>query len=124
MKALGLFFQGDELLILFVILVLILGPSKIPQLARGLGQAVREFKKASQGLYDELESSTTTRPAMIKEERARGELKEVSKSSESTSIDPELVKKLAEKLGISTDGKTQEELTKEVVAKAKEKGLI
>lgn len=120
----GLFFQGDELLILFVILVLILGPSKIPQLARGLGQAVREFKKASQGLYDELESSTTTRPAMIKEERARGELKEVSKSSESTSIDPELVKKLAEKLGISTDGKTQEELTKEVVAKAKEKGLI
>ena len=123
MKTLGLFFQGDELLILFVILVLILGPSKIPQLARGIGQAVREFKKASQGLYDELEQSAT-RPIMVKEERFRENIREVDKSSENASIDPELVKKLAEKLGISPDGKTQEELTKEVVAKAKEKGLI
>jgi len=122
-KTLGLFFQGDELLILFVILVLILGPSKIPQLARGIGQAVREFKKASQGLYDELEQSAT-RPIMVKEERFRENIREVDKSSENASIDPELVKKLAEKLGISPDGKTQEELTKEVVAKAKEKGLI
>lgn len=45
-------FQGEELLIILVILLLILGPTKLPQLARGLGQAIREFKKASEGAYD------------------------------------------------------------------------
>ncbi len=121
----GLFFQGDELLILFVILILILGPSKIPQLAKGLGQAVREFKKASQGFYDELESSVSS--GTVTRSKVTEGKKEESKrdsSSEGSSIDPELVKNLAKKLGIPTEGKTQEELTQEVVAKAKEKGLI
>ncbi|MEB3817001.1 MAG: twin-arginine translocase TatA/TatE family subunit [Desulfurococcales archaeon] len=49
----GAIFQGDELLIILVILLLILGPTKLPALAKGLGQAVREFRKASSGYYDE-----------------------------------------------------------------------
>ncbi|MCE4627302.1 MAG: twin-arginine translocase TatA/TatE family subunit, partial [Desulfurococcales archaeon] len=47
----GAFFQGNELWIILLILLLILGPTKLPALARGLGQAIREFKKASQGVY-------------------------------------------------------------------------
>jgi len=45
----GAFFQGNELLIILVILLLLIGPSKLPQLARSLGQAVNEFKKAMAG---------------------------------------------------------------------------
>jgi len=52
---LGGILQGYEFLLLLLVLLLILGPSKLPALARSLGQAVREFRRASQGLYDEAE---------------------------------------------------------------------
>ncbi len=48
----GAFFQGDEVLLLFATILLLFGAKKLPELARGLGQAMHEFKKASQGLYD------------------------------------------------------------------------
>ncbi len=38
-----------ELLIIFFIILLIFGGSKLPGLARGLGQGIREFKKAVSG---------------------------------------------------------------------------
>jgi sec-independent protein translocase protein TatA len=39
---------GQELLIILLIVLLLFGGSKLPALARGLGQSVKEFKKASQ----------------------------------------------------------------------------
>jgi len=39
--------QGQELLVILLIVLIIFGGSKIPQLARGLGEGIREFKKAS-----------------------------------------------------------------------------
>jgi sec-independent protein translocase protein TatA len=36
-----------ELLVILVILLLLFGGSKLPSLAKGLGQSVKEFKKAS-----------------------------------------------------------------------------
>ena len=38
-----------EMLIILAIAVLIFGPSKLPDLGRGLGQAIRGFKEAVQG---------------------------------------------------------------------------
>lgn len=35
----------QELLVIFLILVLIFGASKIPQLGKGLGEGIRNFKK-------------------------------------------------------------------------------
>jgi sec-independent protein translocase protein TatA len=50
---------------------------------------------------------------------------EASKKQETNlSISDEDLKKLAEKLGISAEGKSKEELVKEVLEKAKERGLI
>ncbi len=40
-------FSGSELLIVFLIVLLLFGGSKLPSLARGLGQSIKEFKKAS-----------------------------------------------------------------------------
>jgi sec-independent protein translocase protein TatA len=39
---------GSELILILAILLLLFGGSKLPSLARGLGQSVKEFKKASQ----------------------------------------------------------------------------
>jgi sec-independent protein translocase protein TatA len=39
-------FGGGELLIILIILLVLFGGSKLPSLARGLGQSIKEFKKA------------------------------------------------------------------------------
>lgn len=36
-----------ELIVIFVILLFLFGGSKLPGLAKGLGQSIKEFKKAS-----------------------------------------------------------------------------
>ena len=120
----GAFLQGNELLLLLAVLLLILGPTKLPQLARGLGQAMREFKKASQGLYDEetinqvktLQASQTMQPVQ--------QTQATQPAGGSADIDINMVKQLAAKLGVQSEGKSDADLIKEVLAKAKEKGLI
>lgn len=47
---------GTELLMVFVVILLVFGPSQIPKMARGLGQAMREFRKAQREIGDELKS--------------------------------------------------------------------
>lgn len=40
-------FGAPELIIIFAVLLLLFGGAKLPSLARGLGQSIREFKKAT-----------------------------------------------------------------------------
>ena len=40
-------FGGGELLIILALALLLFGGAKLPSLARGLGQSIKEFKKAS-----------------------------------------------------------------------------
>lgn len=42
-------FGVPELILIFIILLLIFGGRKIPELARGLGAGIRNFKEAMQG---------------------------------------------------------------------------
>jgi sec-independent protein translocase protein TatA len=49
-----------ELLVIFVILVLLFGAAKIPQLGKGLGEAIRNFKKGLGGSDDEDRKSDPT----------------------------------------------------------------
>jgi sec-independent protein translocase protein TatA len=44
---------GPELMIILVIILLLFGGAKLPSLAKGLGQSVREFKKASKDDADD-----------------------------------------------------------------------
>lgn len=48
-------FGGQEIGLLFLIILLIFGPSQIPKMARGLGQALREFRKAQHEITDEIQ---------------------------------------------------------------------
>jgi sec-independent protein translocase protein TatA len=45
-------FGGTELIIALVIILLLFGAKRIPELARGLGSGVREFRKGSRGDYE------------------------------------------------------------------------
>ena len=47
-------FGGQELAIILVIILVVFGPSQIPKMARSIGQAMREFKKAQREINDEI----------------------------------------------------------------------
>lgn len=47
---------GSEMLIILLIILLLFGAKRIPDLARGLGRGIREFKDASAGIKREIES--------------------------------------------------------------------
>jgi sec-independent protein translocase protein TatA len=54
----GLFNLGGGEIILVLALVLILfGAKKLPELAKGLGQGIKEFKKATRDVTDEIQNS-------------------------------------------------------------------
>ncbi len=57
-KNLGAF----ELLIIVAIVVLLFGGKKIPELMRGLGKGINEFKKASEGTHTDGETPTPPPP--------------------------------------------------------------
>ena len=42
-------------MLVVLVILLLFGPSQIPKMARGFGQAIREFKKAQREIGDELE---------------------------------------------------------------------
>ena len=44
----------SELLVILVIVLIIFGAGKLPEIGRGLGKGIRNFKKAASGELDEL----------------------------------------------------------------------
>ena len=57
-----------EILIILLIVLLLFGAKKIPEVARGLGKGIREFKKAAKDIQDEVK---------IEEEKEDKEKKEL-----------------------------------------------
>ena len=54
-----------ELLVIFAMALLVLGPKRLPDLASGLGKAIREFRKATRDLTDQIEvDDSVRRPIM------------------------------------------------------------
>ena len=51
---------GPDLLIILLIVLVLFGAKKLPELARGMGQAVKEFQKAKDEFNDELHRAGTT----------------------------------------------------------------
>jgi sec-independent protein translocase protein TatA len=48
---------GPELLIILVIILLLFGAKKLPELARGLGKSMKEFKKATQEVQEDFQEA-------------------------------------------------------------------
>jgi sec-independent protein translocase protein TatA len=50
--------SGGEILLIALVALIFFGSEKLPEVARGLGKVIREFKKASDEIKDELTRST------------------------------------------------------------------
>src|SRR5437899_12213476 len=61
---------GPDLIIILLIILLLFGAKKLPELARGVGQAVKEFQKAKDEFSDELH-----KPAKSETETAKSDVK-------------------------------------------------
>jgi len=56
-------FGVPELIIIFLVVLLVFGAKRIPEIARGLGRGIREFKDATTDLKRELDIDEPTTPA-------------------------------------------------------------
>ena len=45
-----------EIVLILLVVILIFGGKKIPELARGLGKSLREFKKTTREIKDEVDT--------------------------------------------------------------------
>ena len=50
-----------ELLVILAVALLVLGPKRLPDIATGLGKAIREFRKATRDLQDQIEVDDSVR---------------------------------------------------------------
>jgi len=53
-----LFFSTQELIFVAFAIVLLFGSKKIPEIARGLGKGIREFKNATSDIQEEIRKTS------------------------------------------------------------------
>lgn len=46
-----------ELVVIFLIALIFIGPKKLPELAKGLGKGIKQFQDAAKGLTDHLQNT-------------------------------------------------------------------
>ena len=60
----GLFnLGGGEIILILALILILFGARKLPELAKGLGQGIKEFKKATKEVTDEVTSAMDDTPA-------------------------------------------------------------
>lgn len=56
---------GGQILLILALILIFFGARRIPELAKGLGQGIKEFKKATREVTDELHNAAETPPAPV-----------------------------------------------------------
>lgn len=51
------FFGGWEIVLILAVVLILFGAKKLPELAKGLGQGIKEFKKATTDVTNEINSA-------------------------------------------------------------------
>jgi sec-independent protein translocase protein TatA len=84
----------QELVMIFAVVVLLFGATKLPELARSMGSSVGEFKKA--------------------QKESELNLREFEKSITESAAPKSKIQETAQKLGIDIRGKTDDQLLDEI----------
>lgn len=59
-------FGMGELIVILIIVMILFGASKVPEIARALGRSIREFKNATKDIQEEIK--TVTKDAEVTEQ--------------------------------------------------------
>jgi sec-independent protein translocase protein TatA len=54
---------AQELLLIFLIILLLFGAKRLPEFGKSLGQGIRQFRGATKGIQDEIEAAGEEPPA-------------------------------------------------------------
>ncbi|WP_348667818.1 twin-arginine translocase TatA/TatE family subunit [uncultured Polaribacter sp.] len=58
MQTVFLFISGPEIMVILLIVVMVFGADKIPEIARGLGKGIRQVKDATNDIKREIKDSS------------------------------------------------------------------
>lgn len=59
MNAMFAMLNGWEIVAILAVVLILFGAKKLPELAKGLGQGIKEFKKSSREIQDDINQSVT-----------------------------------------------------------------
>jgi sec-independent protein translocase protein TatA len=62
--------NGWEVVVILAIVLVLFGAKKLPELARGLGRGIKEFKSASREVTEDLHNAVLEEPAPPRQELA------------------------------------------------------
>lgn len=103
--------EGWEWIVIGIVAIVIIlwGPSKIPEFARSLGRAKGEFSKATKEFTAAATAETST----------SNQSTVVTTTPQTIKTQDEMLLETAKQLGIPTEGKTREQITEELSVKVK-----
>ena len=81
--------------VILVIALIIFGPGKLPDVGKGIGKAIREFRKSSQGASEEITAAITMENNVTAEQKGKFE---TAKSMLKDGLD---IEKIAQYTGLS-----------------------
>ena len=102
-----------ELLIIGAIALIVFGPNKLPELAKGLGRAMREFKKATDEVKESFEAETRDLEEIksaITEENVLGDLAGEISHLEEPSSETAMTEEVAPEAMAQTETSSAEEI--------------
>ncbi len=80
---------GTEIILILLVIIIFFGADKIPELARGLGQGMSEFKKASDSIKNEIDHGKKNFSKAPKRQNTKKEVKEEVVEEKKDSTDNE-----------------------------------
>jgi sec-independent protein translocase protein TatA len=80
---------GPELLVIFLIVLLFFGARRLPELARGLGKSMKEFKKATEDVQNDFRDAMDTVDPNKPSKPSQPQSSEAKKEKETTAAKSE-----------------------------------
>jgi len=113
----------DTMLLLgLIVLILVLGDSKLPQFARAIGEAFREFRKASSAISEENIRESIKKEIQGEQSRVQDVQQPSIQTQTAVEVDTSnAIVAAAIKEGIDVRGKTIDQIAEELAKKLREK---
>lgn len=64
-------FQPTHLLLILIVVLIIFGPGKLPEVGKALGKTIGEFRRATSASFEQEEKKVTKEEAVVKQEPAK-----------------------------------------------------